>query len=325
MSTTSILTGARQETGAIARSHPLLAVLSWELRRFRASRLFWIQALCFFCLLLLVIWFGRMPSSFTITSNGVVFQGFVAGTSAEGLLNLLPTGLLVLLVFLLPFVTADGVTRDLQRRTHELLMTTALPSRAYVWGRYLMGLLISLGLAILLLLAILGMGLLLHLSITNYPAPVVGNVLLLWVSMVLPATIVVSSLSFALGTMFPRQSTLVKIAILLGWFIVAVVIPPSGGGGNNPAPPAWYMAWDPTSAATAQGMLAQYHPLFQHQNQPFTSLAQMQHTLLAVENSLPSISSWLVPHLILAGLSLLLVAVAAATFQRFRGALGGAA
>jgi ABC-type transport system involved in multi-copper enzyme maturation permease subunit len=199
-------------------------------------------------------------------------------------------------------------------------MTTALPSRAYVWGRYLMGLLISLSLAILVLLAILGMGLLLHLTIASYPAPVVGTVLLLWVSMVLPATIVVSSLSFALGTMFPRQSTLVKIGVLLVWFIAALVIPPSGGGPNNPAPPppAWYMAWDPTSAATAQGMLRGYAMT------PQASQSQFQHLLLSVENSLPSISAWLGPHLILAGLSLLLVVAAAFTFQRFRGAVGSA-
>jgi ABC-type transport system involved in multi-copper enzyme maturation permease subunit len=322
MSTTSILTGARQETRAIRRPQPLLAVLSWELRRFRASRLFWIQALGFFCLLLLVIWFGRMPSRFDTANNSLAFHGFVAGTSAWGLNTILPTGLLVLLAFLLPFVTADGVTRDLQRRTHELLLTTALPSRAYVWGRYLMGLLMSLGLAFLILLAILGMGLLLHLTVTNYPAPEVGNVLLLWIGMVVPATILISSLSFSLGTMFPRQSTLVKIAVLLLWFIVALVIPPSGGG-DTTTPPAWYSAWDPTSAATAQGMLAQYRPDLQNQFQTATSASQMQHILLTVENTLPSIGSWFGPHLIFAGLSLLLVVLAAYTFQRFRNDLNG--
>src|ERR1051326_3246196 len=160
--TTTALTDSRKPTQAIQRLHPLLTVLTWELRRFRASRLFWIQALCFFALLLFVLWLGRVPSGFTIAINGLVFNGFVAGTSAWGLLSLLPTGLLVLLVFLLPFVTADGVTRDLHRRTHELLMTIALPTRAYVWGRYLMGLLVSLGLALLMLAAILFMGLLLH-------------------------------------------------------------------------------------------------------------------------------------------------------------------
>jgi ABC-type transport system involved in multi-copper enzyme maturation permease subunit len=84
-------------------------------------------------------------------------DGFIPGTSTWGLLLTLPTTVL-LLVLLLPFVAADGVTRDLTRRTHELLMTTAVPSWAYVWGRYLTGLLMSLGLAVLLLAAILAYG-----------------------------------------------------------------------------------------------------------------------------------------------------------------------
>lgn len=126
------------------RPHPLLSVLTWELRRFRASRLFGVQARCFFVLLLFVLWLEREPDTFGLNTL-VIF--FVAGTSAWGLLESLPIGLLMLLVFLLPFVNADGVTRDLQRRIHELLMTTTLPTRAYVWERYLMGLLVSLGLA----------------------------------------------------------------------------------------------------------------------------------------------------------------------------------
>ena len=106
-------------------------------------------------------------------------------------------------MFLLTFVMADGVTRDVNRRTHELLMTTALPAWAYVWGRYLAGLVVSLGLALLLLASILGMGGLLHLTVANYPLPQIGVVLLLWVGIVVPATILVSSLSFALGPPSP--------------------------------------------------------------------------------------------------------------------------
>jgi ABC-type transport system involved in multi-copper enzyme maturation permease subunit len=320
--TTTALTDSRKPTPAIQRPHPLLSVLAWELRRFRASRLFWIQALCFFMLLLFVLWLGRKPSAFKIGNPGLEFDGFVAGTSAWGLLNLLPTGLLVLLVFLLPFVTADGVTRDLQRRTHELLMTTALPTRAYVWGRYLMGLLVSLGLALLMLAAILFMGLLLHLTVTDYPAPELGNVLILWVGMVVPAAILVSSISFALGTLLPRQSTLVKIGILFVWFIVAVIIPPSGGG-DTTSPPTWYSAWDPTSAATAQGMIPQYRAGFENLTHTTTSVTQFQQALLAIENRLSDIGTWLAPRLIEAGLSLLLVVLAAFAFQRFRQAFNG--
>lgn len=314
--TTTALTGFRKQTQAIRRPHPLLAVLAWELRRFRASRLFWIQALCFFVLLLFVLWFGREPDTFRFHT----FSASVAGTSAWGLVELLPFDLLVLLVFLLPFVNADGVTRDLQRRTHELLMTTALPTQAYVWGRYLMGLLVSLGLALLLLVAILGTGLLLHLTSTDYPAPAIGNVLLLWVGMVVPATILLSSVSFALGTLLPRQSTLVKIVILVAWFIGALILP-SGLRDTTTAPPAWYSAWDPTSAVTARGILFQY--LVDLKRVPPTSEAHVQQAMLTIENRLPDIGTWLVPHLVLAGLSLVLVVLAACTFQRFRHALNG--
>jgi ABC-type transport system involved in multi-copper enzyme maturation permease subunit len=234
---TTVLTSPRKPTQAIGHPHPLLSVLAWELRRVRASRLFWGQALGFFVLVLFVIWLGREPdtSTFQLSPSTPVIFVFVAGTSAWGLLNFLPTGLVLLLGLLLPFVTADGVTRDLQRRTHELLMTTALPSRAYVWGRYLMGLLMSLGLALLQLFSILLMGLLLHLTITDYPAPELGNLLLLWVGMVVSATILLSSVSFALGTLFPRLSTLIKIGILLVWFVGAIMLP--AGLGDQTAPP----------------------------------------------------------------------------------------
>jgi ABC-type transport system involved in multi-copper enzyme maturation permease subunit len=287
--------------------------MAWELRRFRASRLFWLQALGFFCFLLFLTWAQQAPDTFGTAPGNVASSGFVAGTSAWGLLQTLPPAL-VLLVILLPFVTADGVSRDLSRRTHELLMTTALPTWAYVWGRYLIGLLMSLGLALLLLAAILGMGGLLHLTVPAYPLPQIGAVLLLWVGMVLPATVLVSSLSFALGTLLPRRATLVKIVILLGW-IVGVVILPKGLG--NTTPPAWYVNWDPTSAVTALGMLPQYSLDLSR----VTSQAQLQQLLLTVENKVPDISGWFAPHLLLAGVSLILVLVAALAFKRSRDTL----
>jgi len=210
--------------------------MAWELRRFRASRLFWLQALGFFCFLLFLTWAQQAPEQFSTARGTVAISGFVAGTSAWGLLHTLPLSL-VLLVLLLPFVTADGVTRDLSRRTHELLMTTALPTWAYVWGRYLICLLMSLGLALLLLAAILGMGGLLHLTSSEYPLPPTGAVLLLWVGMVVTATVLVSSFGFAFSTLLPRLSTLVKVVILVAWSVGALVLPL--GLGNITPPPAW--------------------------------------------------------------------------------------
>jgi hypothetical protein len=49
-----------------------------------------------------------------------------------------------------------------------------------------------------------------------------------------------------------------------------------------------------------------------------TSTAQTQHILLTVENTLIDIGGWFVPHLLLAGCSLLLVLIVARAFKRSR-------
>ena len=316
---TAALTSVRQQTRAIRSQHPLACVIAWELRRYRASRLFWVQALGLFCFLVLVTWAEAMAA---IISPPRSASAFIPGTSAWGLLLYLPTTL-VLLVVLLPFVTADGVTRDLQRRTHDLLMSTALPSWAYVWGRYLTGLLVSLGLAVLLLVAILGMGTVLHLTVAGYPAPEPGTVVVLWAGMVVPATVLVSSLGFAIVTLRPRLSTTVKIVILVAWVVGAVVLPgliyhPSGAN----AKPPWYSAWDPTSSLTALTMIQHFQLNFGPQAPLPATSTQLQQLVNSLANKAPDISYWLAPHLIEAGLSLLLVLVVAFAFRRFRNTFG---
>ena len=314
------LTSTGKPTRTIQRPRPLIRVMTWELRRFCASRLFWLQALGFFCFSLFLTWALHASEGYATVSNNVQISAFVAGTSAEGLLRTLPT-VLVVLVLLLPFVTADGVTRDLHRRTHELLMTTALPSWAYVWGRYLSGLLLSLGLALLLLAALLGMGLFLHLTITDYPLPEIGSLMVIWLGMIAGASVLVSSLSFALGTLLPRLTTLVKIVILLGWFVGVEVISIVLGQASHDAHfslPAWYIHWDPTSTGIALGLFNRYMTDFSNLASKATSTAQTQHILLTVENSLIDIGGWFAPHLLLAGFSLVLVLIAALAFKRCR-------
>jgi ABC-type transport system involved in multi-copper enzyme maturation permease subunit len=306
------------QIGTVRRTNPLLSVLAWELRRFLTGRRFWLQMLGFFCFLLLLTWAQSRSFAFAIRSA----TGFVAGTSAWGLLLSLPTAVVVLVLFL-PFVNADGVTRDLQRRTHELLMTTPLPDWAYIWGRYLVGLLMSLGLAVILLAALLGMGELLHRTDSAYPSPQVGAVLLLWGGMVVPATVFVSSLSFALGTLFPRQSSLVKVGILVAWVVEAYVIPilvyfPLGPNHL----PTWYSSWDPTSALTGLVLFSRYNSDAQRLSSSVTNTAQLQHLLNTIANTVPDTSPWLGPHVVEALLSCLLVVVAACAFRRFRAAFG---
>lgn len=157
---------------------------------------------------------------------------------------------------------------------------------------------------------------LLHLTTTDYPAPEMGNLLLLWVGMVVSATILVSSIGFALSTLLPRLSTWVKVVIMVAWLVIAVVIPLNLQDGAVPS--GWPGNWDPTSAITALGLLPAYafHP-----GQSITTEAQLQQLILSFENRMTPLAGWFVPHLGLSGVSLVFVLVAALAFKRSRGTL----
>jgi len=319
---TTVLTGSGQQARPIDRGLvPLWSVLAWEIRRLSASRLFWSQAIGLLGFLLLLTWVLRVSGHEGFVHRGPDQQAgemsaFVAGASPEGLLQILPTILLVL-VLLLPFVTADGVTRDVTRRTHELVVTTSVPTWAYVWGRYLAALGTSLGLALLLLLALIAMGEILHLAIADYPAPVIGGTLLLWVGMVVPATVLVGGVGFALSTLAPRFSALVKVAILVGWIVGAEVIPISTGWTARSAP-SWYVDWDPTSAITAIRLLATYTLKL---GPSITSDASLQQLMISVENKVPTTTGWLGPHLLLILPAPALVLIASLGYRRCRDVL----
>jgi hypothetical protein len=221
----------------------------------------------------------------------------------------------LLLGLVLPFVSGDGVARDLRRRTHELLMTTTLPTWAYVWGRYLVGLLLSMGLALLLLAAILVLGLGLHQTMPNYPTPQVGALLALWGVLVVPITLLVSSMSFAFATLLPRHAQLVKIGTLACWFVAAIALPALPDQTNIPA---WYTQWDPTGVVLSQVAVSQFHQALQQQLTGAVQSQSVLQVLVRLEQEVPDLGSWLAPHLIWAGLGVTLAVIAALSFNRFR-------
>ena len=320
MSTTTLIQSSQQARPIGRGLVPLWSVLAWEIRRLSASRLYWCQTLGLFGLLVLLTWALRVPGHITVIKadsghQPEIMSGFIAATSPGGLLSILPT-LLLVLVLLLPFVSADGVTRDVARRTHELVVTTAVPTWAYVWGRYLAVLATSLGLALLLLLALIAVGEVVHLTIADYPPPVIGGELLLWVGMVVPATVLVGGVGFALSTLAPRFSMLIKVVVILGWIVGALVIPL--GLGSSTKPSSWYVDWDPTSAITAKGLLAAYAA---NPNPSMTGDASFQQLLLSVENKIPTTAGWLVPHLLLILPALTLVVIASLGYRRCRAVL----
>ncbi|GCE09166.1 ABC transporter permease [Dictyobacter aurantiacus] len=319
--TMTALTSSGKATRTIQRPRLIARVIAWELRRFQASRIFWLQALGFFGLALLLVWSQKIPLTLNHAQAVVPFDGYLAETSAWGLLRTLSTGLLLLLGMLLPFINADGAARDLSRRTYELLMATALPTRVYLWGRYLSGLLLSLGLTLLTLVALLGMGWFWHLKFADYPMPDIGVLLAVWGGLIVPATIVVSGLSFALSTLLPRLTILVKVALMVAWFVGAEMPFIQFGDASHSASfslPAWYVNWDPTGTGIALGLFNRYMTAFSNLADRAGTTAQTQLDLLAVENSLLDLGGWFGPHLLLAGLSLALVLIVALVFKRTR-------
>lgn len=311
-------TGVSNKQRATARhTHPLLAVMSWEARRLLASRSTWVMLALAAGLFLFGIWSLKAPASTGFNSNGKNVFFYVSVTSAEGLVTVL-SFLSFFLALILPFVNADGATRDLKARTHELLMSTPLPSWAYIWGRYLVCLLLSLGLALLLLAALLLMGVMLHYTEPDYPLPRPAVVVSIWAVGKRPTAVLIGSASFALGTLLQRRSNRVKMAMPLIWFLCAQILP-----FIIQFIPSWYLSWEPTNIGMALLLQGPYSAGDQTilQSAAFGgSDSAILSALANLEQQIPDLGPWVPPHLVWVGLSLLLVVLASFTFRRFRSA-----
>jgi ABC-type transport system involved in multi-copper enzyme maturation permease subunit len=318
--------------------NPLLSVLRWELRRALASRATLIISVLLFGVLVLLLVFSLQAQFYSISglaypSQGAPVQrtlsGIVTRNSLFGLAMIFPITLLEFGLFL-PFVSADGVSLDLKRRTHEILMTSALPSRAYIWGRYLAALLVAFGMSCLLLLALLVVGVGLHLHAGDYyPALDLPGSLVIWAVVVLPPTLLFSSLCFAFGLLLPRQSNLVKAGAVFAWFAFGLVLQaftfaqvrnvPGFDTGN---PPAWWTAyetWQPTNTDSGHLFIERF---LQRLDAVVTngalSAQQAQQQATALYGQMPDLGSFAVAHVVWIGVGVAAVAVASLTFRRFR-------
>ncbi len=265
-------------------------------------------------------------------------MGQLSRNTLWGLIAIFPITLVEFGVFL-PFVTADGVSLDLNRRTHELLMTTPVPSWAYVWGRYLARMLIALGMAGVYLLAILTMAVELHLvhptdsaqaagSFVN-PALDVPGAIAIWAVIALPPAVLLGSLGFALGILLPRRSNLIKSGLVFAWFAGGLFLPAYLFGqvrdlsafhqGN---PPAWWTAYENwTPINTDAGHLFLEHFL-QRLNAIVANGAlsdrAIQQQAQALTQQMPDLASFVWPHLVGVAVCLIIVVGASLTFRRFR-------
>jgi ABC-type transport system involved in multi-copper enzyme maturation permease subunit len=301
-----------------SRSHPLLQVLGWELRRLGANRSTWIMIPAVFAVAFALELFVGRAQSVTIPSADGLRTFALAYTSNWGLYNILPETPGIFLGMYLPFLNVDGVARDLRRRTHELLMSTAIPSWAYVGGRFLSGLLLSLGIACLVLLAIFAQAALAHLVQPDvYLSPDLPGFIAQWALIVLPPTILLGGISFSLGTLWPRSSSIIKLTVMLGWFVSGQMLRWHAVAGVT----AQQAAWDPTSESIAYAQTTDTF-LRELAAQTYTLSDQAFRAYLhAVEQQLPAMRLWIAPHLLWTLLGFATVLLAILTFRRFRNAL----
>lgn len=318
----------------------LLAVLRWELRRMRISRTTWVLAVMLLAVSLIFLLlspqtadFGQSyPSPTSHVTHSV--NGTLPWTTPFGMAVLLPFQALFFGLFL-PFATADGAARDLRRRTHELLMTTSVPTWAYVWGRYLATALLSLGLAVVFLAAVLLAGLVQHgVHPDAYPALDLPATLVIWALIVLPPAVLLSGLSFATGTLLPRRTNMVKAGLVLCWFLAGEFLPAYMFERASDTPgfsfdhlPVWYTAyltWDPTFAGSGRILvMGQFQGIVSAIVSNFAlSEQEVLQQVRQVELRMPNLSSFVAPHLVWVAGGLACVLVASLLFRRFRGAIG---
>jgi len=287
-----------------ARSpNPLLSVWAWELRRVAARRLSWVLALAAFLFFAGMVQFKHAWS--LGRESGVPFV--IYGTSGVGVLYLFVNVLMFVFALILPFVVAEGVAADYRRRLHELLMATPIPGWAYVWGRFLAVLTLGLGLAVLMALAYLLMGFVLHQRNAVYPLPAPGNVLVVWLVLVLPATLLIAGLGFSLGTLFPRRARVMVLGLLIAWMLLFTV---GDILGINPTGNVMVLAVTPGLIQGAQQQLA---------GLPADQQVQL---MLQAQARLPDLAPFVLPQYALAAAGVALVAGTAALFRRFRQLMG---
>jgi ABC-type transport system involved in multi-copper enzyme maturation permease subunit len=287
---------------------PLLAVFSWELTHLLRDHRTWLLAAGVVVITTLVVW--QMKVAALLLSDLTLTRANVSVNSPWGLLLVLPSPLLYLFGALVPFIFTSQLSRELKLRTHELVMSCAMPGWAFVAGRYLAGLVVSLGMAVLLLISLLATGLALQVWEAQ-PAPLIGPALALWAVIILPALFLVAGLSAGLAAWQPRWAGLIRVMLLLLWFIAPLFI-------RLPAySTPWYTAWDPTATLMPQAFDREYRDTYYSTTRFVLDNAAVQQTARRVAQKMPDLWPWLLPQVFFSVLGLGLAGLAAWRFKRF--------
>ena len=306
--TLSLRIPAGRRPGGLAT---VAAVWGWELRRLLATRSAFLLAggvTLFFVALVAFKHQWLLP----IDDRAHILLPLY-GSSALGQGYEVVAVVITFFGLLVPFLATDGVARDRRQRTHELLMTTAVPTWAFVAGRFLAVLAQTLAAGLLAGAGTLAAEQLVHASQAGFPAPDVRSLVALWAVLIVPAGVLLTGASFLGGVLVPRLSAVIKTGVVLVWIAMAALVDLSD---RLPWYPYWSPAGNSILGATGRALLQAYAAAGGSTGTPDQALA------LRAQQSAIDLGPWLLPHAGLAAIGLGLGAVAALTFRRFRGVLG---
>jgi hypothetical protein len=278
------------------------SIAGWELKHFGSNRYSLILGGAAFCFFVGLLWVRNQ-------------WGEVMGTTTLGQIAELVYDLLLIMGIILPFLAADHVAHDYHERIHELLMSTAVPTRLYVLGRYLATLVISLSLAAIMLIAQLMANLAFPLLDSHFPIANPVFTLDLWFRIALPSSILVGSLCFCLGTLFPRITAVPKLGICLAWIILAL--------DTDPTDLSWRVYWNPTGAGMITQIVNQYQISVQRELQNAASPAAFAGVTLRLQQVMPVLRPWAGPFLALVAIGFLMGLLTAFSFRRFSQSING--
>ncbi|MEO8288268.1 MAG: ABC transporter permease subunit [Chloroflexota bacterium] len=226
----------------------------------------------------------------------------------------LAVGYMQMLSIVFVAIGSSMVARDLSRRTHEVLMATPIPTWAYVWGRWLAGVLMCLGLSIVALLGIIAGGWVLQMAGARpaaYEMPDAVGLAIAFALIVPVDVFLLTGFSFTLGTLLPRWANLAIVAVVALWLVGMPVYAANYTDRAN--------TWLPGHPFMLNAMGRYYLDALQDAQSSHASITFEQQVKLAYEvgTRMPDLSLWLW-QLSYMGVGVVMVALTARYFSRFR-------
>jgi hypothetical protein len=112
--------------------------------------------------------------------------------------------------------------------------------------------------------------------------------------------------------------------VILTWFVSTVILPVIPVAGSERIP-SWYLHWEPTNVGMAAVLQASYSQSWSTILNSTSSGVSDSATLSALarlQQHIPDLGPWILPHLIWIGLGLALVLIAGFSFKRYRNVPG---